>query len=480
MTLFNLSRKSTRIRLSPLAFVLLWGCQTEPEGLVCAQIDLQPRDTQIAGDGRDTTVVEVAVCHCGSETTCADSDLIDGISVELKADAGTLAKEVLYLESGKGTVNWTAPKLVCIDCGETAPTEGDTAQIAVQTVHDEVKGTISAMALDFTTTTWVRFDSAHRFPSDFTLSTDSEEITADGKTVTEVQLTASDLADGTMVSLSTTVGSVVPAQQPLRDETARFLFDPGTVTEEGIALLVGQIDAINYSSFPLTLRLNPDPNAAPPTFVLSSDTTEIIADGTATADIVVLAVGEDDGTVVSVTASVGEIFPTTQVIVNETAVFLYNPGAVTEETTAVLLGQIGTENQSSNPLTMSLLPDPANLSISPALANIVSNSTTTLVATGGIGTLKWASPAADHLTCNAASGLDNCEGSAKATIALETDPCETESSEEESTGTDTGDSNGGSDTGSGSATMTSMVRCEIAIWVTDEDGHQAESVIAVY
>ena len=267
------------------------------------------------------------------------------------------------------------------------------------------------------------------------------------------------------------MGSVVPAQQPLRDETARFLFDPGTVTEEGIALLVGQIDAINYSSFPLTLRLNPDPNAAPPTFVLSSDTTEMIADGTATADIVVQAVGEDDGTVVTVTASVGEIFPTTQVIVNETAVFLYNPGAVTEETTAVLLGQIGTENQSSNPLTMSLLPDPANLSISPALANIVSNSTTTLVATGGIGTLKWASPAADHLTCNAASGLDNCEGSAKATIALETDPCETESSE------DTGDSTGSSDT---AAEMTSTVRCEIAIWVTDEDGHQAESVIAVY
>jgi hypothetical protein len=76
--------------------------------------------------------------------------------------------------------------------------------------------------------------------------------------------------------------------------------------------------------------------------------------------------------------------------------------------------------------------------------------------------------------------LDNCEGSAKATIALETDPCETESSEEESTGTDTGDSNGSNDTGTESTAMTSTVRCEIAIWVTDEDGHQAESVIAVY
>jgi hypothetical protein len=316
--------------------------------------------------------------------------------------------------------------------------------------------------LDFTGKAQVHFDLSHRFPSDFSLSTDSAEITADGKTVAEVLLQASDLEDGTLVSLSATVGTVVPEQQTLQGESARFLYDPGTVSEEDIALLTGKINAIDYSSFPLTLTLNPGPDSGPTTLVLSSESTEIIADGTGTAEIFVEAEGEEDGTSVSVTSTIGEMFPTTQVLVNESAVFLYNPGIVSEETTAVLLGQIGTEGQSSNPLTILLLPEPADLSISPAQANLVSTSTATLVATGGIGTLMWASPGADHLSCNGVSGLENCEGSSKATIALTSDPCEEESSED------------------GDTSMTSEPRCEIAIWVTDEEGHQAESSLLIY
>jgi hypothetical protein len=231
------------------------------------------------------------------------------------------------------------------------------------------------------------------------------------------------------------------------------------VSTEGIALLTGKIDAIDYNSFPLTLTLNPAPAT---TLVLSSESIEIIADGTGTAEIFVEAEGEEDGTVVSVTSTIGEMFPTTQVVVNESAVFLYNPGIVSEETTVVLLGQIGSESQSSNPLRILLLPEPADLSISPAQANLVSTSTATLVATGGIGTLMWASPGADHLSCNGVSGLENCEGSSKATIALTSDPCEEEPSED------------------GESSMTNDPRCEIAIWVTDEEGYQAESSLMIY
>jgi hypothetical protein len=370
--------------LLPLALGLglLLGCQSELEGLVCTQIDLVPRDLEMAGDGRDTTVVDVAVCACSDATTCANADLIDGISVELQTDAGTLADDVLYLEKGKGAVNWTAPKLICTDCGEAAPAEDDTSRIAVQNAYESIQGTLVGTALDFTGKAQVHFDLSHRFPSLFFLSAESTEIDTEANDATEISLTAEGLEDGELVSIVATLGTIIPAQQAIRGETATFLYTTETLSEKSTAVLIGQIDALNYTSDPLTLSLNPAPE---------------------------------------------------------------------------------------------------DLSISPASAKLVIGSTVTLLAIGGEGALDWASPEASHLTCNGEPGLGACNGSTKAPIALATDPCETESTEEDS-GQDSGssgtDSGSGSDTGS--AAMTSTLRCEIAIWVTDEEGHQAESSLLIY
>ena len=377
-----------------MSLLSLTACGLGPEDtLLCRQIEVLPQAAELPGDGQSTTVVDLKVCACGDEASCLDENLLQGVSLELTATAGTLDENVPYLSDGTGSVVWTAPQMtLCEACDSSQNTA---TQISVAQPYDKVRGVLSADFLQssFTGSGSVLFNLPNRYPTSFTLSTDHTELSADGSSTAQIGLSAPGLADGMRVSIEVEegFGSILPAgPQPISGEAATFVY------------------------------------RAP-----SAD-------------------------------------------------------AVPEVTTAVLLGKIDALDYYSEPLSITLNPTTGELSLSPESAFMMVGSSVTFVATKGEGSLEWVSPSADAMNCNGSAGLSACAGESKAVLQLVEDPCESE--EEVDTDTDTSidtdtdtsiDTDTDTDTDTASP-MTSDVRCTLKLWVTDEAGSQSTAEISVY
>jgi len=368
------------------------------DSLDCYQIEVTPAESQLLGDGISTTEVDLSVCACSSENTCTDANLISGVSLELESDMGSLSEEVLYLPTGQGSVTWTSPHVLLCDSGSNCTEDAQNQYVTPP--QEQVRGEISATFLQSLTQSGsVLFGLPDRYPESFELSSETTELLADGKSTLLLTLSAAGLEDGTMVSVESSGiegASILPANQPIRNESATFVYKAPELDADATAqeILLGKIDALSYYSTPLIVSLN--------------------------------GPSEDTDT--------GDTEPETD-----------------------------------------------GLKLSPEQGYIVMGSVLTLVATGGDGDFNWASPSAQTLNCNGTPGFEACESESKAVLSLASDPCAVE--DEETEEGEPSDSGTGSDTGEASTESTSMtaeVRCSILVWVSDGSGQQAQATVDIY